>query len=725
MATLILTAVGSAIGGPIGGALGSLIGGTIDRAVLAAPGKREGPRLTELAVQTSSYGSQIPKLFGTTRVAGTVIWSTDLIESRATASAGKGQPSVTTYSYAASFAVLLSARPILSVGRIWADGNLLRGSAGDWKAATGFRLHLGGEDQDPDPLIASAVGAGLAPAHRGGAYAVFENLQLAAFGNRLPSLTFEVVADDGAVAVGTVAAALAPEVSGAVALTLGGFAASGGSAGAVIETLARASGAWLAPAGDGLALCDATTAGPAAAIADPAVATAGHAAPRTRSIAAAETVPRTLSVSYYDPARDYQAGVQQARRPGAGETEQRLEMPAVIDAATAKGIARAALARADTARTTRTVALGLDGLIVAPGSCVAIAGEPGVWRVLDSTAEGYAVTLTLSPLAAATLPGPATSGQVLAAPDRPIGATILQVMELPGLDDQPLSAPRVTVVANGTGEGWRRAALLLSTDDGASWSAAGATAAPAVLGTLAAALPPAPSTLFDEANSLDVLLAHPGMVLGDADDGQLDGGANLAVAGEELIQFGRAMPLGAGRWRLSRLLRGRRGTEAASGGQVAGDRFVLLEPDAARTLDLPLAAIGARVRIMASGVGDAAGPVEAVLTVTGRSVVPPSPVHLTARDEADGGATLNWVRRSRAGWRWVDGIDAPLAEEGEVYALSRIADGGTTTTEIPVATAAIAAADRAAGAVTVGVVQRGTYGASSSASLLIAPSGVS
>ena len=128
------------------------------------------------------------------RVAGTVIWATDLEESRSTSVGGKGRPSVTSYSYAASLAVLLSSRAILSVRRIWADGNLLRGAAGDFKSSVGaFRLYVGGEDQALDPLIASAVEA--APAYRGSAYAVFEGLELADFGNRIPSLTFEVFSD--------------------------------------------------------------------------------------------------------------------------------------------------------------------------------------------------------------------------------------------------------------------------------------------------------------------------------------------------------------------------------------------------------------------------------------------------------------------------------------------------------------------------------------------------
>jgi hypothetical protein len=184
MATLVLTVVGGAVGGPIGAALGAALGRSVDGSLFRGKG-RQGPRLTELAVQTSSYATQIPRLFGRMRVAGSVIWATDLIEARSTDSAGKGQPSVTRYSYSANFAVLLSGRPIRGVRRIWADGKLLRGAAGDWKTQTGFRLHPGGEDQQPDPLIAAAEGAGLAPGHRGCAYVVFEGVQLADFGNRI------------------------------------------------------------------------------------------------------------------------------------------------------------------------------------------------------------------------------------------------------------------------------------------------------------------------------------------------------------------------------------------------------------------------------------------------------------------------------------------------------------------------------------------------------------
>jgi hypothetical protein len=136
MATLILTAVGTAIGGPIGGAIGALVGQRID-GELFKPKGREGPRLSDLKLQTSSYDTQIPRVFGTMRVAGCVIWSTDLIESRAT-SHHKGQPSVTTYSYSASFAVLLSGRAVRGSDGSGRTGICCAGSRGTSRWRPGF-----------------------------------------------------------------------------------------------------------------------------------------------------------------------------------------------------------------------------------------------------------------------------------------------------------------------------------------------------------------------------------------------------------------------------------------------------------------------------------------------------------------------------------------------------------------------------------------------------------
>ncbi len=277
--------------------------------------------------------------------------------------------------------------------------------------------------------------------------------------------------------------------------------------------------------------------------------------------------------------------------------------------------------------------------------------------------------------------------------------------------------PRMTVVAAGAGAGWRQAALLYSVDDGISWTAAGASAAPGVIGVVEAVVPGGSATMIDRRGVFDVRLAHPAMMLADADADALDRGGNLALLGDELVQFGRAEPLGGGRWRLRTLLRGRRGTEAA-GLQAAGDRFVLLEADAARAIDLPLSVLGREVRVIASGVGDVS-PVEVRCAIRGAAVVPPSPVHLTCMRDAEGGATVRWVRRSRAGWRWIDGVDVPLAEESEAYRVTIGAEGGARIVDTTVPHVRLTAADLAGGAVDVAVAQRGMFGESLAVRLAI------
>src|SRR3546814_5713422 len=80
------------------------------------------------------------------------------------------------------------------------------------------------------------------------------------------------------------------------------------------------------------------------------------------------------------------------------------------------------------------------------------------------------------------------------------------------------------------------------------------------------------------------------MTLESVGDAALLGGANRAMVGGELLQFGVADVVEPGRWRLSRLLRGRAGT-AGEMTHAAGAPFVLLDDPALLMLPDALAAI--------------------------------------------------------------------------------------------------------------------------------------
>lgn len=718
MATLLLTVVGTAIGGPIGGAIGAILGQAVDQKIFAPKG-RQGPRLGDLAVQTSSYGSPIPRVFGIVRASGTVIWSTDLIETSGSQSNGKGRGSTTTFSYAASFAVVLSAREILRVGRIWADGNLLRGAGGDFKTETRFRLMLGGEDQALDPLIAGAEGLAATPAYRGCAVAVFQDFQLAAYGNRIPSLSFEIVADEGTIGVGAILGELSGGViAGGGAASMLGLAVQGDSVRGVAETLAAALPVSLVDTGAALMLADGTGA-VRGLFADDFGASAGaKTEPRiVENRRAAATIPEVLSIAYYDAGRDFQAGIQRARREGGSRREERIDLAASLPAGVAKQLAEARLTRLWRERRTVTVSLPWRSLDLKPGGLVSLGKPAGIWRIVSMAFERMAVRLVLLPQstesAVAVIADP---GRPVVQPDLVHGATVLVLIDLPPMGNASDSAPQVVVAANGTSAGWRGAPLLASADGGASFVGIGSTALPATMGMAETVLAAAGAALVDRAHSVDVVLINAGLTLNDADETSLLAGANFAMLGREAIQFGRALPLGGARYRLSTLWRGRRGTEAAVDGHVAGEAFVLLATDTLAPVPSALAVDG--LKLLATGLGDGAG-VGATLTSAGASVRPLSPVALTSVSTGDGGFAVRWIRRSREGWNWTDGIDAPIGEESERYRVVRVAAGRADVSEEVVMTnwvypAALVAADRAAGVTIamVRIVQVGVRGVS-------------
>lgn len=204
MAVLALGLAGagltSAIG--IGASIGWMGGVMLGNLLFGGKGQnQEGARLSDLSVQTSTYGGAIQMVYGTMRVSGNVIWSTELKETRHTQHMGKGGGGAksTSYTYSVSFAVALCAGPVSTVRKIWADTKLIYdASASNTQAMEKYpgviRIHAGSEDQQPDSTIEMALGSGNVPAYRGLCYLVFTDLQLADFANRIPNISAEIVA---------------------------------------------------------------------------------------------------------------------------------------------------------------------------------------------------------------------------------------------------------------------------------------------------------------------------------------------------------------------------------------------------------------------------------------------------------------------------------------------------------------------------------------------------
>ncbi|MCC6936380.1 MAG: phage tail protein, partial [Thermomicrobiales bacterium] len=229
MAVLALGAAGAAIGSAIGGtflgvsaaAWGWSIGAFAGQALFPTklPDQNlQGPRISDLKIQTSSYGQMIPLVYGICKIAGNIIWASEVREVATTTSqtqggkgGGGGQTvTQTTYSYFADVAIAIGEGEISSIRRIWVNGELkydvsaTAAASSVAASAVGARsmiFYSGSESQAVDPTIEAAEGADT-PAYRGTAYVVFENLDVTTYGARIPQMEFEIVAN------GTVASTL-------------------------------------------------------------------------------------------------------------------------------------------------------------------------------------------------------------------------------------------------------------------------------------------------------------------------------------------------------------------------------------------------------------------------------------------------------------------------------------------------------------------------------------
>ena len=183
----VLVSVGRVAASAVAPGWGPLLYDTA-QSLAAGPGAQQvGVRLTELQLLRSAEGAVIPRVFGTVRTGGHLIWADAAREHSYVTGGGKGTRSKSRrhFSYTISFAVAVCEGPITTIGRIWADGAVLDSSQYHW------RVYTGTETQEPDSAV-SSVQSDAAPAYRGLAYVVFEDFNISGFGNRIPQLNFEV-----------------------------------------------------------------------------------------------------------------------------------------------------------------------------------------------------------------------------------------------------------------------------------------------------------------------------------------------------------------------------------------------------------------------------------------------------------------------------------------------------------------------------------------------------
>lgn len=172
---------------------------------------------------------------------------------------------------------------------------------------------------------------------------------------------------------------------------------------------------------------------------------------------------------------------------------------------------------------------------------------------------------------------------------------------------------------------------------------------------------------WDDVNTLTVYMTQ-GTLAGTSDINVLNG-ANALLVGSEVIQYGSAVQNPDGTFTISHLLRGRRGTEIYSGSHGASEIVVDLNSvgvvrEAVGTSELQVLRYFRPVSY-----GQDISSVESQLfTNTGQDVMPYAVTSVEGTRDASYNLTVTWIRRTRIGGDWLNGIGTvPLSETVESY----------------------------------------------------------
>ncbi len=264
-------------------------------------------------------------------------------------------------------------------------------------------------------------------------------------------------------------------------------------------------------------------------------------------------------------------------------------------------------------------------------------------------------------------------GSIPTRPPLNLGVAEASIVEVPPLQSNQ-TAPFYLIAPYGTGSSFGGAAIYESTDGGTTYAEIAQQGTPGVVGWTPQALASTQPYTWDTISTISVYLNAPYMQLSSATDLQVIQGANLALLGSELIQFGVAQLLtdsnGNAYYQLSRLLRGRRGTEWAMGSHIAGETFTLILATDETVIDYGLHDLNNGAQFKIATVGQAITNINAMpFAPTGVWFKPFAPAHVRAALDSSSNWNISFFARARLNGWWGSGYAPSLDFDTQTWSL--------------------------------------------------------
>lgn len=391
------------------------------------------------------------------------------------------------------------------------------------------------------------------------------------------------------------------------------------------------------------------------------------------------TLPRSIRMHYKAVSRDYQDAEQDSpfRLTTRAVDDQDVSIPLCIS--DEQAIQAAEIMWSDAWAGQNSFTLSIDQSLAAleGGDCIGVPVDGFIRRmriVSDSNSAFVLRKLSCVEDDQGSYISFAVASPPIRKPSRItfLSPTLAVFLNIPSLMDSDNNAGFYVVAYPdpSSGNKWNGATFYQSID-GTNFSQSVSSTQAGTVGTLDTAVEPSEAFTWDNTTVITVNLPESESFESRTDDAVL-AGANAAAMGSdgrwEIIQFATATQITPTQWQLSRLLRGRRGTEYVMGSSQAGDQFVLVSTGDLVRVPLSVSQIGASYvyKVVSAGTSFSSGNTYDFIS-RGTALVPFSPVDATAESVTGGDIEISWTRRDRLGETLMSGMDVPLSDFPESF----------------------------------------------------------
>ncbi|RLJ20810.1 hypothetical protein DJ031_04680 [bacterium endosymbiont of Escarpia laminata] len=409
-----------------------------------------------------------------------------------------------------------------------------------------------------------------------------------------------------------------------------------------------------------------------------------------------EELPSELSLTYINPDRFYENGVQSQRRlASTNRNTKQVVIPLVLTDDQAAKIVDSLLHLAHIEAVAYSLSLLPSRLGINGGDILNVpkGSRNHIVRAGQITFEGGYIKVqgVRHDSDARTSYAQGGSAPVVTTTIAAGGVALAWVLDIPALRYQDHD-PGVYVAASSYSVGWRGGELFRSLSGSDFYSLIPLPVS--VVGFCETVPADVYPNRWDTTNTLTITLLSGDLF--SASDANLLAGSNAAAWGApgrwEIVQYGAVTEQPDGTFTVSRLLRGRRGTDWAMGQHVVGDVFIPLSTSNVRRVKGDTTEIGSTFDYRGVTFGES---INAPTVVTkqfshaGHGIKPWGPAHLAVSEGGGGDLAISWLRRGRMPAAPLG--TPPLVEESERYEID-IYDGDTvvrTITDTPTANGSV------------------------------------